>query len=58
METVDEGRVERMASGGISSHQDQETNDEKSSEQSKPGNDTAFSQEQDHQLTRTFKDRI
>lgn len=43
METVDEGRVERMASGGVSSHQDQETNDEKSTEQSKPGDDTAFS---------------
>ena len=32
METVDEGRVERMASGGMS-HQDQEQNDEKSTEQ-------------------------
>ena len=30
METVDEGRVERMASGGLSSQQDQGKNDENS----------------------------
>ena len=38
METVDEGRVERMASGGVSSHQDQEQNDDESTHNTEPGN--------------------